>query len=533
MSDQLNIPTALLDKANAPLLTGVLRGLEKESLRIDSDGRLSQSGHPQALGSALTHPHITTDFSEALMEFITAPSHRISQLLQQLSDIHQYSYLHLNDELLWCSSMPCPIENDQDIPIALYGNSNRAQMKSIYRMGLGHRYGRTMQTVAGVHFNYSLPRAFWAFLHSEESSVEDLNDYISSRYFSLIRNFRRTYWLLIYLFGSSPAVCSSFVKGREHNLQPLDGAPSTLYMPYATSLRMGDLGYQSSAQESLKICYNNMPNYVRTLCSAISTPYDAYAGIGSHDNHGQRIQLNTHLLQIENEFYGPIRPKRTAQKGETAITALCQRGVEYIEVRCLDLNPFSALGVDRSQLEFLDIFLVHCALSESPPCTGSEPDIITANQKKVVINGRRAGLLLQRPNGESVTMREWGEELFSDFSLVAELLDQAHETDRYSKACASQLAKLRDTALTPSARVLSQLKEQQVPFSTWAKRLSQHHKDTLLNIGLSSTTEQKFDTLSAVSTELQRSEEAEPQPPLEDYLKEYYEQYSQCCNNCT
>ena len=187
-------------------------------------------------------------------------------------------------------------------------------------MGLGHRYGRRMQTISGIHYNWSLPG-----LGNDE-------------YFALIRNFRRHSFVLLVLFGASPAVCPSFVAGREHGLQPL--SPHTLHLPHATSLRMGRLGYQSDAQASLSVSYNNLESYAASLHEALTKPYPPYKAIGIRNPGGEYNQLATSLLQIENEFYGTIRPKRTIERGERPLHALRERGVEYVEVRCMDLDPF-------------------------------------------------------------------------------------------------------------------------------------------------------------------------------------------------
>ncbi len=524
------IPGGLFDVENMPLLTGILRGVEKESLRVTPAAHLARTGHPPGLGSALTHPQITTDFSESLLEFITPPSHRISTLLEQLKTLHRYTYEHIGEELLWGHSMPCELDSDADIPVALYGTTNRGQMKTVYRIGLGHRYGRVMQTVAGVHFNFSLPNSFWAFMHQQEGSVEELDSYIARRYFDLIRNFRRHYWLLIYLFGASPALCSSFVAGRRHNLLPLGDGDHTLHLPYATSLRMGDLGYQSKAQEQLYVCYNSLDSYVRTLGSAIATPYGPYETIGLQDSEGRFHQLNTGLLQIENEFYSAIRPKRTAQKGETALTALCRRGVEYIEVRCLDIDPFSPSGVNAPQIRFLDMFLLFCALETSPLCGQAEFQRILANQKTVVTEGRRPGVLLTTPQGEQLALADWAEQLLAALQPLAELLDQAHGGGTlYQDARQTQLEKVRNPELTPSARVLRELRDQNLSFLQWGIARAEEHRAFFAAQPLSPKQEKRFSDTAEESLALQAAEEQQPQLPFGDYLRAYYEQYRVCC----
>src|SRR5678815_2556183 len=247
-----------LSSLTAAAVAAMRRGIEKESLRTRPDGSLATTPHPAALGSTLTHPHITTDFSESQLELITVPQRSVDAMLEELTFIHQVVYRALNegnrDEILWCASMPCQLPPDDAIPLGRYGSSNVGRAKTVYRLGLAHRYGRRMQAISGIHYNFSLPGV------------------TSDGYFALIRNFRRRSWLLLYLFGASPAVCSSFVAGRPHELTEL--APGTHYAPHATSLRMGRLGYQSDAQTSLLVSYNNLDDYTASLydCLLYTSP---------------------------------------------------------------------------------------------------------------------------------------------------------------------------------------------------------------------------------------------------------------------
>src|SRR3954469_24948548 len=348
-------------------LRGMRRGIEKESLRVRPDGTLAQTLHPQALGSALTHPHITTDFSESQLELITGAHTSVERCLDELTHIHQVVYKHIGDEVLWCASMPCNLPADHLIPIGRYGTSNVGRAKTVYRLGLAHRYGRRMQAISGIHYNFSLP------------------DVTDEQYFGLIRNFRRASWLLLYLFGASPAACSSFVAGRDHELTEL--VPGTHYAPHATSLRMGRLGYQSDAQASLCVSYNDLEHYTASLYEALTQPYAVYEQIGIREGDDYK-QLNTTLLQIENEFYSTVRPKRRIRRGERPLHALRERGVEYVEVRLMDLDPFCPIGITPQTCRMLDIFLLHCLLHESPPDTPAEIAEVGRNQNRVAARGR-------------------------------------------------------------------------------------------------------------------------------------------------
>ena len=199
--DHLESVTRLRENDPAASLRESRIGLEKESLRVNLDGNIAQTPHPRALGSALTHPYITTDYSEALLEFVTPPVHSSWEALQFLVDVHQFTVENLDDELLWAASMPCAMTTDDAVPIAYYGTSNVATLKHAYRRGLGHRYGRIMQTIAGIHFNYSIDEKVWAVLREHEGDGLGLQAFMSDGYFRLLRNFRRYGWLVLYLFG--------------------------------------------------------------------------------------------------------------------------------------------------------------------------------------------------------------------------------------------------------------------------------------------------------------------------------------------
>jgi glutamate--cysteine ligase len=516
--------------ANTTLI-GILRGLEKESLRITPQGQLAQTAHPQSLGSALKHPHITTDYSEALLEFITEPFDNIAALLQQLGDIHRFTYQQLaaNNERLWPASMPCALPADAEIPVARYGSTNSGIMKTIYRVGLGHRYGRSMQTIAGIHYNFSMPDNFWRELQAVEGDTQTLQDFKTERYFALIRNFRRNFWLLVYLFGAAPAVSHSFVAGRKHRLKPLGNDHQTQHLPYATSLRMGDLGYQSDAQQALFVCYNNLSSYLKTLCGAITKTHPAYAAIGVKDAQGDYRQLNTSLLQIENEFYSSIRPKRTTQTGETALQALRLRGVEYIEVRCIDLNPYEPLGITSEQMHLLDAFLLFCLLSDSPQTSAEEYAEGQENQKRIVYCGREPELQLVRA-GKEVSLQTWAAEILTNSMACANLLDQANGGEAYAMAVQQQYAKLANPALTPAAQVLADLQTHGENFFEHTNALAEKHRRYFAENPLNADKLAHYRQQADSSLATQQTLEELPQLAFDEYLANYYAQYRGC--NC-
>lgn len=505
MSELLNRRLSLLG-ANLPLLKQCLHGIERECLRVTDEGRLAQTPHPEALGSALTNEQITTDYSESLLEFITPALADPAKVLESLDEIHRFVYAKLGDEYLWSPSMPCTLPAEEDIPIAEYGSSNIGKLKHVYRKGLALRYGRTMQCIAGIHYNFSLPEALWPLLRETEGSQDNDRDFQSAAYIALIRNFRRYSWLLMYLFGASPALDKGFLRGHPHQLEELD--PETLYLPYATSLRMSDLGYQSNAQAGLTPCYNNLASYTDSLRKAVGTPYPPYVEIGTHKD-GEWVQLNTNILQIENEYYSNIRPKRVTYTGERPIQALTSRGVQYVEVRCLDINPFLPVGIDLPQARFLDAFLLFCALDDSPQLDNGECGQCTSNFLTVVKEGRRPGLELRR-NGQPIGLKDWASELIARIAPLAELLDRAHGGDEHAKALDAQQAKVDDASLTPSAQVLARMAEHDETFVQFSLRQSRLHAGTFREQPLDVERQQAFETLARDSlTEQSRLEQQE------------------------
>lgn len=519
MSDLLSHRLALLaEPSNLQLLAQCLHGIERECLRIDDRGELALTPHPRALGSALMHPKITTDYSEALLEFITGTETDPQKTLAELEAIHRYTYSKLEGEMLWSPSMPGLLPEEAKIPIAKYGTSNIGRLKYVYRQGLALRYGKTMQCIAGIHYNFSLPEALWSPLQAEDGDKLSRQDYQSSRYIALIRNFRRYSWLLMYLFGASPALDASFMRGRAHQLEQLDA--DTLYLPWATSLRMSDLGYQSNAQAGLTPCYDNLQSYTDSLHKAVSTPYPAYAAIGTKDAEGNWLQLNTNVLQIENEYYSNIRPKRVTESGERPLHALRARGVQYIEVRCLDINPFLPLGIDVAEARFLDAFLLFCALEESPCLVQGECSASSENFLKVVKEGRKPGLELRR-SGENVGLQAWADELLERIGKVAALLDRSQGSDQHARALAEQRAKVADSSLTPSARVLEALRSKGQSFRQFAMDQSQVHAAYFRSQPLSANEQAAFEAAAQKSLNEQAELEAQQETDFDQFVAAY------------
>ncbi|EXU80571.1 glutamate--cysteine ligase [Comamonas aquatica DA1877] len=490
----------------AERLAGIRRGIEKEGLRVLPSGHLALTPHPAALGSALTHPHITTDYSESQLELITGARLGVDECLQELQHIHQYtlrSMAAVGEEMIWASSMPCHLPTDETIPLGRYGSSHSGRSKSVYRMGLGHRYGRRMQTISGIHYNWSLPG-----VSSEE-------------YFALIRNFRRHAFVLLYLFGASPALSTCFVEGREHRLEPLGDSGRTLYLPHATSLRMGRLGYQSDAQASINVSYNGLEGYANSLHQALTQPYPAYEQLGIRNPGGDYNQLGTSLLQIENEFYGTIRPKRTTRTCERPLHALRERGVEYVEVRLMDLDPFEPLGINSTTMRMLDVFLLHCLLTDSPPDSPEEIVQLKHNQHLAAERGREPGLQLLRGQ-DRVALVDWAAQVLQECAPMAAALDATHATTAYSDALAQARQRVAQPQTTPSARVLDDMRRLHGnSFEQFGLTQSLWAREHLLGLPWSEAQQAQFVQFAQTSVQAQQAIEAADIGTFEEWRQRY------------
>lgn len=519
LPSQVNLPTWV----DSSLFKGMLRGIERETLRMQSNGFLSQGLHPKALGSALTHPHITTDYSEALMEFITPPLDSIEKTLDYLKEIHAVAHRHLeNDEKLWPLSMPCMLDDaDDNIRLAQYGTSNIGLFKTLYRRGLGVRYGRRMQTISGVHYNLSFPDELFEALQNNEidGNLKALSaqDYRSHRYLGLIRNFIRLTPLVMFLVGASPSVCKCFMTGREHQLLPL--LKGTLYLPFATALRMGRFGYQNSAQKQLGIHYNNLPDYLNGLQKAVKTPYNAFTRLGLNDADGEPLQINDHVLQIENEYYSLVRPKQVPKDGETPSEALANRGIGYVELRAVDVNPYSPIGIDENTAGFLEVLALHCLLTDSPELLEHEQDVIEKNQAEVVNRGRAPNAKILE-NGQIYFIEDWCHTYLNNMQPLADLLNESYGTQIYSDALIVMQRRINEVDETLSAKMIEDTMYQG---GTWSfgSYLAQQHAEAYEQHQLSKETSAYFEEAAKVSLNKQEQLEQDNSQSFTEYLAQF------------
>ena len=449
-------------------------GFEKESLRVINSS-ISQHAHPESLGSALCNHYITTDFSEAQLELVTPPLNDNIKGLIFLEDIHHFVSCNIEDEILWPFSMPPVINTDKDIPIANYGSSNLGLFKRIYREGLSHRYSSKMQAISGIHYNYSVPETLWQNPLSKKNS-ENSNEIRSSAYFNMLRNIFRINWLLLYLFGASPVITRSFITKSNQSLKQLDN--QTFYLPYATSLRMSDFGYCNNRRNKLKVSLNSLQGYVSDLQKATSTPFNEFSAI---DNTKTNLpqQINENILQIDDEYYAVARAKSKTISEQRTTSKLNKGGVDYIELRSLDLNPYNRIGIDKETALFLETLLIYCFIKQGQYFTDDEIRNINHNDSNVAQKGREPNLCLLK-DGEKISLKEWGKQILANLLPIAAVLDC--NKMQHTNAVVQMRERINDANLTLSGRFLDDILSKNLSFIDFGNTIGESNKTHYLKL---------------------------------------------------
>ncbi len=479
------------------------KGIEKENLRIDVKGKLSQNSAPEEFGSALTHSYITKDFAEAMPELVTPPHSSLPELFEFLKNLHSYSHRCLKSESFWVASMPADSIEGVPIQIAQFGKSNKAKLKETYRKGLRLRYGDKMQMISGLHFNYSFhPKIWQQFYNGFDKKNEAL--------FGVARNFLRYQWFLAYLLGASPIadkkipIVSHYYESKE--------------FPFATSLRQ--LSYKN--KKIVDISYNSLQEYIHCLGKIIQTTEPKFEKIGLKEGE-DFLQLNSSTIQIENELYAPLRPKPKQIASKRPLFYLQKNGVEYFEFRSLDLQPSSPLGLDLSQAYFLELMFIFCLIMPSPMLEAADWQELNYNQETACLRGRQPKLLLQRDRKKQ-SLKSWGEEIFDCLKELIDSLATTNNSKFYKTSLSAWQKILEEPDNTPSAIILKEMEEKNLSYYSYILEKSEKHKDYFLNQPI------KKDFLALMSKEktssLKNTATIEKQDKISfgDFLKDYLQQ---------
>ncbi|UWG96375.1 glutamate--cysteine ligase [Dehalobacter sp. DCM] len=457
-------------------------GLELESQRITASGQLALTPHPAQFGDKTINSRITTDFAESQVEMITPPYPSVREAYAALQAIWKEVDEGIGDELLWPLSMPPRLPDEDRIPIARFADTAYGRDKETYRRGLALRYGKKMQMISGIHYNFSLSHELLDYLYGEYGNPNTLSDshacedkntvdqekdrgrreFVDQIYFALARNFLRSRWLLIYLFGASPYCDSSYLSVIKKELEVIkkncpccrEGIPD-LYQ-YTTSLRVSRFGYSNTYQNRYSVFFNNLGEYTEKVREMLEQENPDYTRLGFRENN-LPVQLNGNILQTESEFYSSIRVKQNVRKGETQLKALVERGVDYIEIRMLDLDPFEKVGISLSGLHFLQVFMMYCLFEHSDSITADELKQINANHHLTALYGRKNGLMLHRYDGKMISLREFGEKIFGKLAAIAGLMDKNTGNSLYRQSVRKEYAKLTDITRLPSSRIAREM----------------------------------------------------------------------------
>lgn len=432
-----------LNQAKNDLKNGSI-GIEKESFRLWGEG-ISPRKHPETLGAALTNKFITTDFGESLLEFVTKPESNNKHLMDFLDHIHYFFYTKVSDEILWPFSFPPEIVDESEIKIAEYGNSNTATLKRLYRKGLSARYGRLMQSISGLHFNYSLNPSILELIINEYNYKKGLTR--SDVYLAGVRNLTRLNWFLIYLFGSSPFVTKNFSVVGESEFNEINGV---FLNRESTSLRMSDIGYSVPAQHKFKISLNTLNEYIDSVSKYINLNNPEFDFQGKHAKPIN--QISSSYLQTEDELYAAARPKSNSTITNRTLFNLSNGGIDYIELRSLDINPFKTSGIDQKDVNFLEAFVIFCLLDDSPYMSEQELNTCRENDQLVSKYGRKSETTIKK-NANRVSIQEWGLEIFQRMEPIFDLVE-IEEKDKISFQ-----RRLMDISSLPSSMVEEMIME--------------------------------------------------------------------------
>ena len=450
-------------------------GLEKESQRITNSGDLALTGHPAVFGNKLTNPHITTDFAESQIELITPPFRNIEDTYRALETLQAEVEAGIGPELLWPLSMPPRLPAEEDIPIAVFPDTLEGREKAVYRRGLALRYGKKMQMISGIHYNFSFGPEMMDYLFRVFGKGRSKRDFADELYFAVARNFFRYRWLLIYLFGASPSVDVSYDSVIANQLRAVAACcPGQFaesfhtmmdYPRYTTSLRVSSFGYAGPVPENggISSYLKSLADYIKVLRGLLGTKSQTHSKLGIYQK-GVQMQLNDNVLQKESEFYSPIRPKQILNSGETQLEAIEQRGVKYLEVRILDLNPFESLGINMEELYFLQVFMLFCLFETGGPLSKAEYDRANRNHQLVSLLGRRPGLKLFDFRQGPILLQDWGRQLFFKLGQIADLLDKAVGAGQYQASVNAEFQKINDISLLPSARIQREMEQGHLSF---------------------------------------------------------------------
>lgn len=291
-------------------------GIEKESQRVHADGSIVTSEHPKAFGNRSFHPYIQTDFAESQLELITPPAKTLEDALRWLSAIHEVALRTLpEEEYIFPFSMPAGLPPEEQIKVAQLDNAEDVA----YREHLVKSYGKYKQMVSGIHYNFQLDPALVQALFNGQTEQKSAVDFQNDLYLKIAKNFLRYQWILLYLLSATPTVDENYFR---------DGTPLKPNQ-YVRSLRSSPFGYVNDPE--IKVSFDSLQAYADSL----------------------EHWVNSGKLIAEKEFYSNVR-----LRGAKKASDLVKTGIQYLEFRLFDLNPFAPYGITLDDAKFIHYFIL-------------------------------------------------------------------------------------------------------------------------------------------------------------------------------
>lgn len=374
-------------------------GIEKESVRVKKDGRLADTPHPEIFGDKAKHSFITVDFSESQMELITPAEKSVKEAYDFLRNIHEVVSMNLKDEYLWSQSVPPILPDDKDIPIAKFPQNRELE---IYREKLGEKYGRKKQLLSGIHFNFSFDDEFLEELYTLLKPSEDFKEFKNEIYLKISRNYFKYGWMIIYLLGASPVVHETYLQKCLDKMKKYNG--ETYYFEDIVSFRNSSCGYRN--KDEFFVDYKNVESYIESLNNLI----------------------NQNIISSPKEYYSPIRLKTKNTK--EILNELKNSGVEYLEFRSIDLNPFSKIGIEELDLEFLHLFILFLYLKDDEEFTEKDYFRYLKNQELLANNGNSKDFKLICCEDTEVSPRDYSLILIEEIEKELKNIEAFTEKDR-------------------------------------------------------------------------------------------------------
>ncbi|WP_259445351.1 bifunctional glutamate--cysteine ligase GshA/glutathione synthetase GshB [Paenibacillus sp. FSL W7-1279] len=398
-------------------------GLEKENVRVEQDGKLALTPHPEAFGNKTDNPYIQTDFSESQIELITPAFESIEETYYFMEALQDIVSVELEGEYLWPSSNPPMLPEEKEIPIANMSDP----IADDYRSELADKYGRKRQLLSGIHYNFSFDEKFLAKLYNTQVLHKDFKEFKDAIYFKVARNLMRCRWLLIYLTGASPVFDNTYIEQCVKLANTHDN--KSYYFPIMNSLRNSMCGYRND--KSYYVSFNSAKEYVHDL---------------------NRLIQQNELLSVK-EFYSPVRIK--TEKGINPCQELVEDGVAYLELRFMDINPLHKIGISKEMMHFIHLFILFMLLKVDESFHEEDQRIAEENQDQVIMEGIKG--YLNEPEYSQFTMEEMALAVIDEMKDMVKLLFPKNED--YQHILDSEKQKILHTELNVAHRVKSDIQK--------------------------------------------------------------------------